>query len=820
MTRTLMPIDTSAVPQRAQAHAEIRARLYDEARRRFPDHQGPGGWDPRRTSNLAPTADAKEDLAHGLLDAYALALHVLWTYQEAWAAEGFLPLAQLDSSVAALLSTIGYQPSPGTTAVGLQHFRCVAGAPGLLPAGFAVASPGVGEETPVVYETLHALRLDPALNELYAFDPASARLMAATTGTNAGATTEGATDVPRLSPANAALGDRLAAGNAGDLAARKAARARVELRRLADTLRQLREAGGEACSGVMEALCEQLCEAQQQAASAGSGSGKMSEAQKLARRRLGKLAAGDAAALERAMERASGESDDAYRARLDAMARFLDGFVAGLVQDARDQLVLLRGSRTLARLDRAVRSDSGLSLGVARPGTDSLVLLPRRAGSISVAPLPMLRTGDWLVLAEETERLDAQGKPQKERTYREAVRVVTTSEDEVPALGGRATRVKFEPALRRSYRLERVIVLGNVARVSAGQTVEEQLALSLDGRTTRLSQGPLTWLPAPRDAGGRRPECRVFIGDREWTRVDTLAAVSGAAPVFAVEPLPNGGSRLRFGDGEAGALVPAGELLRVRYRIGIGAQGNRAALRVDSLRDAHPCVNETFNPLPLVGGAEPEDAHAARVMAPAALRAMDRAVSLADLRALALTYSSVRRAEVRRGPERGQVYVTVLGDAGKPVADLATLTAFLKARVAPGVRLVVQNAVIVPVFAEIVLRIEPGADVIQVLSDTRAQLGIVDAANTGKPGLLHPARVRIDGDLRLSELYAVLEGIAGLSSCVVRALYRAPAATTVPPAARNVASIVVAEANEVLSWAPTLDGREGVTLEVEEERDR
>jgi hypothetical protein len=297
----------------------------------------------------------------------------------------------------------------------------------------------------------------------------------------------------------------LAAGNAGDLAARKAARARVELRRLADTLRQLREAGGEACSGVMETLCEQLCEAQRQAASAGIGNGKMSEAQKLARRRLGKLAAGDSAALERALERTPGESDEAYRARLDAMARFLDGFVAGLVQDARDQLVLLRGSRTLARLDRAVRADSGLSFGVALPGMDSLVLLPTRTGAISVTPLPMLRTGDWLVLADEKERLDAQGKPQKERTYREAVRVVTTSEDDVPALG-RATRVKFEPALRRSYRLERVIVLGNLARVSAGQTVEEQLALSLDGRTTRLSQGPLTRLPAPRDAGGRRPD--------------------------------------------------------------------------------------------------------------------------------------------------------------------------------------------------------------------------------------------------------------------------------------------------------------------------
>ncbi|HEU5076002.1 MAG TPA: hypothetical protein VFU02_17530 [Polyangiaceae bacterium] len=818
MNRTFTPVDTSAAPQRAQAHAEIRGRLYDEARLVFPDHHEPGGWDPRQAGNSAARAGAKEDLARGLLDAYALALHVLWTYQEAWSAEGFLTLAQLDTSVTSLLGTIGYQPSPGTAATGLQHFRCVAGAPGILPAGFAVASTGVGEEPSVVYETLHPLRLDPALNELRAFDPASARL--AGRSSDPSSTGTSASDVPRLNPASLALGDRLARGNAGDLAARKAARARVEMRRLADTLRQLREAGGEACSGVMDALCEQLCEAQRQAATAGVGAGRMSEAQKLARRRLGKLAAGDVAALDRALERAPGESDEAYRARLDAMARFLDGFVAGLVQDARDQLVLLRGSRTLARLDRAVRADSGLSLGVALPGTDSLILLPTRAGSISVAPLPMLQSGDWLVLAEETERLDAQGKPQKQRTYREAVRVVTTSEDAVPSLGGRATRVRFEPALRRSYRLERVSVLGNLVPVSEGQTVEEQLSLSLDGRTTRLSQGPLTWLPAPRDAGGRRAECRVFIGDQEWTRVDNLAAASDVDRVFAVEPLAHGASQLRFGDGEAGALVPAGELLRVRYRTGIGVHGNRAALRVDSLRDAHPSVSETMNPLPLSGGTEAEDPHAARVMAPAALRAMDRAVSLADLRALALTHSSVARADVRRGPRKGQVQVTVLGSGGKPVADLALLAAFLNARVAPGVRLIVNNAVLVPVFAEIVLRIEPGADVVQVMSDARVRLGVADAPSSSEPGLLHPARVRIDGDLRLSEVYAVLEGIRGLSSCVVRALYRARGASSPLAGSNKLASLVVAEANEVLTWAATLDGREGVALDVEEERDR
>src|SRR5690606_24508494 len=49
-------IVTRSPIQRVQHHAEIRGRLYDGARRKFPDHQQPGGWDPRQTGSAAVDA--------------------------------------------------------------------------------------------------------------------------------------------------------------------------------------------------------------------------------------------------------------------------------------------------------------------------------------------------------------------------------------------------------------------------------------------------------------------------------------------------------------------------------------------------------------------------------------------------------------------------------------------------------------------------------------------------------------------------------------------------------------------------------------------
>src|SRR5262249_2038795 len=102
----------------------------------------------------------------------SIALHVLWTYQQAWAEEGFLSTARLPASVAKLLSHLGYRGGPGAAATGLQHLHAKAGVRDvLLPAGIQVSSAAAGGEDAASCEALAPLRLDTRMNECRAFMP-------------------------------------------------------------------------------------------------------------------------------------------------------------------------------------------------------------------------------------------------------------------------------------------------------------------------------------------------------------------------------------------------------------------------------------------------------------------------------------------------------------------------------------------------------------------------------------------------------------------------------------------------------------------------
>src|SRR5215470_11283793 len=122
----------------ARTHAMLLYALASDTRTRFGDIAS--AWDPLRPSEIAP------DLGRGFLDCYALALHVLWTYQDAWADEGFLATARLPASTARLLELIGYAPRPASAATGLQHFRAKPGANTTLPPGFKVGAPAAGDQ--------------------------------------------------------------------------------------------------------------------------------------------------------------------------------------------------------------------------------------------------------------------------------------------------------------------------------------------------------------------------------------------------------------------------------------------------------------------------------------------------------------------------------------------------------------------------------------------------------------------------------------------------------------------------------------------------
>ncbi|MCB9947528.1 MAG: baseplate J/gp47 family protein [Rhodospirillaceae bacterium] len=816
---------------RPQSHGALLSDMTHAARARFLGAERP--WDPVRGAD--PLA---ADLGRGLLDCYALALHVLWTYQAIWADEGFLATARLPQSVNRLLALIGFRPHPGIAAAGLQHFRVKARSATTLPPGFRVKAEAEGDKGEAVFETLRAARLDARLNEMRPFLPPAPAAPVDTTGAIALSAELSGVEIAVPTPGDSLgqgpfvdqLGNRLGAGRAGALASRNAQRARQKALQLADTARLLKDAGAaDACPATFAQLCEELCAAQSLAneVPVESAPGPLSESQSLL---LGQLAKLDArqpdavVALQDALARQAGESDTDWSRRLDQMASFLDALVSGLLQEARDTVVRLRGSRALFRLDAELGDPAAPSAvlaedrGVAPPGTDTLYLMPI-AGDGETGPATqtaLLHPGDWVVVAEDVETVAANGDRTVVRRYREAARIVRLR-DEIPA-GRREpmTRITVRPALQRRYQLSRTVIVGNIVEISHGETVREAAArLSGDRRTIRPAQDPLTWLADPRAPEGRAPQVAMQVAGQPWLLVDDLRGQAGTAAAFAAEVDAEGRPQLRVGDGVEGAALPAEAAVALQYRVGLGRDGNRDGGSIAKLVAADPAVAETTNPLAITGGVEPEALDDARRTASAGIHTLDRAVSVADIRSLALTFGGVRRAAVFRDPVRRREHLSVVvsGQAGAALADddRARLRAYLAARVAPGISLTVDNRVPVPLRLQLRLHVTPGADPLAVIRAARQRLG-VDTAAGEPPGLLDPDRVELGRDVQLSDIYGALAGLDDLETAFVELFCR----TDGPPARNDRVAIA---ARELPAWAAPSPEIDPIDIRWEEAKD-
>ncbi len=789
---------------RSRAHEALIESLAGRATDRFETQPGVK-WDPRVPAPVGP-----DDLARGFFDAFAIGLHILWTYQEAWATEAFLGTARLPESADKLLAHLGYRGAPGTAAVGLQHFACRANQSGVLPRGFRVKAPALGATDPeVFFETLAPVRVDHRFNRIQAYRPGAAVRPTSPAVPLEDPGGPGAPSGGLFGRGSAVDGilDRLDARRFGTGDETAAIRAKIKARQLAGLMAELDP--GDA--GALEVLCEKLCESWATASQLPVGDARtlkpLSESQELVAKALGALDGGrrDALdALEGALARHAGEDAAAYGRRLDQMTVFVDALVGGLIREARDQIVLLRGRSALERLDRTFGGEGNREapFGRAPAGTDQLFLPDD----------PPLEPGDWLVVAQVDTRTDAAGRTRTTTTYTEAVRVVR-SQHETPAGGVRPMRsIHFVPPLRRPYRLDEAYLVGNLGLVSAGRTVEDRPIATAGQRVFELSSAdPLTWIRDARARNGRRPEVEVTVAGREWARVDTLAGAERNDTVFAVEPRPGGGSVVRVGDGDLGASVPEGAALKIRYRVGLGATGNVASRRVEQLAAAHPAVEGTFNPIAFSGGTDPESFEDARRYAPERIGTMDRAVSAEDIETLARSFDGVDRARVVADPRRPRhliVYVVTEDGAGLVPDELERLRTHLMLRVPPGVVVRAENRSRVEVFASLLLRIEPLEDPIAVMRAVRDALGETDTE-----GLLGGARVGLGEALTASRVYGALDGVPGLHSVVIRALHRAERR----PA--NEARIDV-RPGELLAWAAAVEGRDALSLAYEEIRDR
>ncbi|MFI0237575.1 baseplate J/gp47 family protein [Streptomyces sp. NPDC016845] len=124
-----------------------------------------------------------------------------------------------------------------------------------------------------------------------------------------------------------------------------------------------------------------------------------------------------------------------------------------------------------------------------------------------------------------------------------------------------------------------------------------------------------------------------------WQRVDTLTGHHGDARVYLLDPATG---QLRFGDGRTGRIPPAGRdnIRCFRYRQGGGPEGNLDAWSPARLISAVEGVETVALPVDTAGGFSVPAAGSLLATAPHRLRHAGRALTSADVEAVAVSSSS------------------------------------------------------------------------------------------------------------------------------------------------------------------------------------
>lgn len=139
-----------------------------------------------------------------------------------------------------------------------------------------------------------------------------------------------------------------------------------------------------------------------------------------------------------------------------------------------------------------------------------------------------------------------------------------------------------------------------------------------------------------------------------WTQVSHLSDYGPKDTVYTVYVDENNYAHIQFGDGISGAIPTIGAVIRSTYIVGGGIVGNIGAAVLTTI-SAVPgyTANQTYalnssitttNTTAGIGGVDPETNDSIRINAPAALRVLNRAVTLQDYEDLAVTVSGVGKA--------------------------------------------------------------------------------------------------------------------------------------------------------------------------------
>jgi len=266
-----------------------------------------------------------------------------------------------------------------------------------------------------------------------------------------------------------------------------------------------------------------------------------------------------------------------------------------------------------------------------------------------------------------------------------------------------------------------------------------------------------------------------------WTAVPTLLESHAQDPQFVAETENDGRALLRFGDGVYGLTPPNGAHIFVRYRIGVGSNGNVGA---DSLVHVinpgtvlnFPSLVAARNPLPAWGGTDPQPLEQVKLLAPAAFRAVQfRAVTEEDYANAAEKWPEVSQAVAtfRWTGSWYTVFITVdpVGRNDLPEDMTDRVRQWVTSYTQAGYDLEINAPIYVALDIAVNICVAPyhfRGDIEKAVLDALSNRTFPD----GSRGFFHPDNFTFGQPLYLSQLYAAILAVPGVDSASVTRFQR------------------------------------------------
>lgn len=326
------------------------------------------------------------------------------------------------------------------------------------------------------------------------------------------------------------------------------------------------------------------------------------------------------------------------------------------------------------------------------------------------------------------------------------------------------------------------VARGNIALADHGRTianealfpavVPEQTAYRPRlARTGLTYAGPLDLSAA--SAAGRwdvrqsRPSMTLRGEDRTWRPQTDLLGSDGFRTEFVVEMESDGRAYLRFGDGVLGKAPAPGASFTATYRVGNGQIGNVGRGAIGRIVRSGGGIDSVRNPLPAVGGTEPELMEQVRLYAPQAFRVQERAVTEADYSEVARRHPEVQQAvaRIRWTGSWYTVFVTIDRKGGLPVDEPfkdEIRTHLERYRIA-GYDLEIAAPVFVPLDLLLAICVKPGYFRSNVKEALLIALSNAETRG-GVRGFFHPDNFSFGQPVYLSQIYEAAMRVTGVAS--------------------------------------------------------